>query len=378
MGTAIDIDIRLFHLTFYKCGSQWVRDILSDPRIVAFSKHSMAAGGIDLQSERWPEIDPGQFASPLYSTGTGEWEIVAKPADRALVVLRDPRDIVVSLVFSVSLSHTPSPTTQLLRDPIAEASPAHRIQIGMFLIAQWAEYLRSWKRGHEFSNVFLTRYETLVADLGGELHRLFDYLHWNVPAAVVDAVAADNLFEVRSGRRPGEENPFSHRRKGIAGDWRNHFGRELGERFETVFPGLLTDLGYEDNDDWWQGLTAAAPSQVSNPELQQARLLAVLEEHESELAAVRVAAEERLRDVELLHAQLSEQTNAANERLAVIQELDRQLREFSGERQGVQHAADERLADILRREASRQELESSVAWRCGYRPVRAIASLFGK
>ena len=220
----------------------------------------------------------------------------------------------------------------------------------MFLLAQWAEYLRSWKKDCLGSNVILTRYESLLVDLPGELRRLFEFVEWDVPSSVVEAVAADNTFERRSGRRPGDENEFSHRRKGIAGDWRNHFDRDLGELFENAFPGLLTDLGYEESAEWWRLLPPAIFEPTANPEQQRSRLLAVLEEYENELATVRLAAAERLRDVDLLHAQLHEQTSAANERLAVI----------------------------LRGGTTRRELEASVAWRCGFRPVKAITSLFRK
>jgi hypothetical protein len=378
MGSAVAVGVRLFHLTFYKCGSQWVRDILADSRIVAHSEHTLATGGIDLQAERWPDLRPSQIASPLYSTGTGEWKLVARPADRAFAVIRDPRDIVVSLVYSVSLSHTPSAITLLLRDPLAAANPTHRLQIGMFLFAQWAEYLRSWRDAADHTNVLLARYESLLTDLPGELRRLFAFLEWDIPAGVVEAVAAENSFQQRSGRRPGEQNEFSHRRKGIAGDWKNHFDRGLGELFENSFPGLLTDLGYENGNEWWRSLPSAIPATIDKPDAQRARLLAVLAEHEKELAVVRLAADERLHDVKWLHAQLQEQTCAAEERLALIRELDQQLKRISIEQQRTQRAADERLADILRRETSRLELESTVAWRCGFRPVKAITSLFRK
>jgi hypothetical protein len=220
----------------------------------------------------------------------------------------------------------------------------------MFLLAQWADYLRTWKDARDRSDVLLARYEALIADLPGEMRRLFDFLQWDVPDGVLRAVAEDNAFENRAGRNRGDENEFSHRRKAIAGDWRNHFDRALGQLFENAFPGLLTDLGYEENNGWWRTLQSSVPVAKIDPDRQRSRLLAVLEEHENELAAVRLAADERLRDVERLHVQLREQASAA----------------------------DERLADILSREMARQELESSVAWRCGFRPLRAIASLFRK
>ena len=315
--------IRLYHLTFYKAGSQWVRDILADPRLVGCTGHSLAASGIDLQSARWPELTPGQFASPLYSTGTGEWELAASPGDRAFVVIRDPRDIVVSLVYSVSLSHSPTPITLLLRNPISAANECDRLQIGMFLLAQWAEYLRSWKRAGEFANVHLARYETLIADLPGELNRLCAFLDWRVPQGVLEAIAESHSFSNRSGRKPGYENPFSHRRKGIAGDWRNHFNRPTARLFETVFPGLLTELGYEGSDNWWERIPEFTPDIQNDPADQRSKLLAVLSEYETELAVTRVAAEERLRDVHILHEAIAEQNRKIEElnaRLAAAQE----------------------------------------------------------
>lgn len=311
--------VRLFHLTFYKAGSQWLRDVLIDPRIVEFAGHTLAATGIDLQASHWPALAIGQVASPLYSTGTGEWQLMAAEDDRAFVVIRDPRDIVVSLVYSVSLSHAPTPITLLLREPIAAASHRNKLQIGMFLLAQWSEYLRSWRRAKEFDNVLLSRYESLVEDLPGELGRLSAFLQWGIPPAILETVAADHAFVKRSGRQPGDENPFSHRRKGIAGDWRNHFNRETARLFEDAFPGLLSDLGYEASNSWWQSVPEVIQTAPVEPELQQSKLLAVLTEYEKELAVTRIAAEERLRDVLILHDAIADQSrtiDALNAQLA--------------------------------------------------------------
>lgn len=329
-STLASATIRLFHITFYKAGSQWIRDILSDPRLVEHSGHVIAASGVDLQSSPWPVLVPGQFASPLYSTGTGEWRQVATAADRAFVVIRDPRDIVVSIVYSVSLSHTPTAITRLLRDPISTASPRNKLQVGMFLLAQWADYLRSWKDSGEFENVYLARYEDLITDLPGQLTQLFAFLRWPIPQSVTLAIAQDNSFASRAGRQPGDENQFSHRRKGIAGDWRNHFNRDLARLFEDAFPGMLTDLGYEAANDWWQEVPDTIPELESDPVQERARLVAVLEEFENEIAVTRVAAEERLRDVHILHEAIAERDAA----LAAAQRRCAELEQFLAGKSG--------------------------------------------
>ena len=51
-------------------------------------------------------------------------------------------------------------------------------------------------------------------------------------------------FEKMSGRRPGQEDATSHLRKGVVGDWREHFDDEISFRFESIAGYLLTELGY--------------------------------------------------------------------------------------------------------------------------------------
>ena len=241
------------------------------------------------------------------------------------------------------MSHAPTPITLLLRDPLASATERNKLQIGMFLLAQWAEYLRSWKKAGEFANVHLTRYENLVADLPGELARLCEFLHWQVPQTALAAIAHDHSFAARAGRQPGDENPFSHRRKGIAGDWRNHFNHETASLFEDVFPGLLTDLGYESTNIWWQSVPESIPGTGMEPEEQRKKLLAVLGEYEAELAVTRIAAEDRLRDVLILHDAIADQSRT-------IESLTAQL-------------------------AAADEVKHSLAWRYGYRPLQLLTSL---
>jgi hypothetical protein len=46
-------------------------------------------------------------------------------------------------------------------------------------------------------------------------------------------------------------------RKGIIGDWRNHFCRKDGERFERDYGWIMEAFDYEKDRDWWKGLPNA-------------------------------------------------------------------------------------------------------------------------
>ncbi|MBM3756137.1 MAG: sulfotransferase domain-containing protein [Acidobacteria bacterium] len=107
-------------------------------------------------------------------------------------------------------------------------------------------------------------------------------------------VVSENDFASRTGRAPGEENTFSHRRKGQPGDWRNHFDLETGRAFEELFPRLLIDLGYEQSTGWWQALDAPCEQPPPPEELERKQWLTVLEEFNTELNVVRIAVTARI------------------------------------------------------------------------------------
>lgn len=324
---------RVYHCTFYKCGSQWVRDLLVDPRIVQYSQCRLAASGVEVSSGGWPVVPTGSVASPVYTVGVDHWprRPDAAAGDRAIVLLRDPRDMIVSLVFSLNFSHTPDAVNRLLRRPIRNALPSDRIRLGMHMFSHWYAYFASWADSVH-SDARVVRYEALLEDEVGEFQRLLDFLGWEVPVPTVVEVVQSHSFLARSGRKRGVENEFSHRRKGIAGDWRNHFTRDLGQLFELSFPALLTRFGYESSDTWWQSLPNAVSEEDPDAQGELSRLLVVLEQHEAELALLRGAAKERLDNLEALTAMyqalLQERNSlelAARDRLQVIAHLQAQL-----------------------------------------------------
>ncbi|HEY1427264.1 MAG TPA: hypothetical protein VGF50_11375, partial [Caulobacteraceae bacterium] len=56
--------------------------------------------------------------------------------------------------------------------------------------------------------------------------------------------------EITQGRSRGDEDAASHYRKGLAGDWRNHFADRHVEHFKARYNDLLIKTGYEASADW--------------------------------------------------------------------------------------------------------------------------------
>ena len=59
-----------------------------------------------------------------------------------------------------------------------------------------------------------------------------------------------------AGRERGSEDADSHYRKGVAGDWKNHFKPQHVEYFCANYNDVLIKTGYESSPDWWRSYTS--------------------------------------------------------------------------------------------------------------------------
>jgi hypothetical protein len=72
-----------------------------------------------------------------------------------------------------------------------------------------------------------------------------------VPAERVLGIIWENEFVRKTGgRQRGQEDPKSHYRKGVPGDWEEHFQEQHVDRFLELYGDLLIQLGYEKDQRW--------------------------------------------------------------------------------------------------------------------------------
>lgn len=123
----------------------------------------------------------------------------------------------------------------------------------------WSRHCDMWL---EDSSVAGLRYEDLIADTVGTVARV---LPRHVPGDVDHERLAASVkkfsFESQSGRKRGQEDAASFLRKGVAGDWKNHFTREAAKVFDHFHGRTLVQLGYERSQDWVASMPAIAPLQ---------------------------------------------------------------------------------------------------------------------
>lgn len=303
MPTPIVAEASAFVLAFHKAGSQWVRDVLWTPELL---RHLGLTQGVSGAEGRWwPRAGQGQLHAPVYSASFADWAFNRRQGDRAVVVLRDPRDMAASWIPSIVYSHRPGPFTAS-RGVLRQLDGSAQLIAAMVFLDRRAQQLQSWAGRESTGSEYVTSYERLIADQDTEFRRIVEFLGADPTARCVTDAIDQHRFEARSGRSPGQEDSHSHFRNGLAGDWRRWFDRVTGELFEAFFPGLVVQLGYETSADWYTYLpeqTAGTPLQPSATDPDT--LLAELRRVQEENLLLRRVCDERLALIEQLSDQLS-------------------------------------------------------------------------
>ena len=288
----------------HKCASTWIHTVLSTFCDEAGLKCAYLANegmfGGDLPG--WVRAhDPDVLCYV-----NADWEHVEKlAAERDLIgihMVRDPRDILASAYFSHLHSHKTGAWPELVehRKRQQERSKDEGLLAEFDFNAEVFDEMHRWQYGQDW--VLELRMEEFTPDpLNGWLAAfrhldLIDETHrgkgaqlgwWlrsslnianakhgfplkastaRAPAERLLGMVHDNRFETKTaGRKEGEEDVTSHYRKGVAGDWRNHFTQQHVDEFKKRYGDLLVRLGYEDSADWGLEAPKAAPNGEPTP-----------------------------------------------------------------------------------------------------------------
>ena len=162
----------------------------------------------------------------------------------AVYIYRDPRDICVSRCFYFGRP------MKLTIDQMAGLLPEETKN------RPYEKFARTMKEHKEYYTIAI-RYEDLIETPTETL--------WNVVYALTGLELTESRiaetferqrFDVVLERFPDPEH-FMRKvmRKGIIGDWKNHFKRDDGRLFQEHFGRLMMDQGYIKDGDWWEELS---------------------------------------------------------------------------------------------------------------------------
>ena len=223
-----------------KSGGSWVGEMLSNCLEIPFPRNRL----------------PVFRESILHGHMMHSWNMHNK-----LIVWRDGRDVLVSQYYHY-LFENGRGNTNLVRKNRKYLSFKDYNDIKTNLIPfmdyifqkpihprfTWKEFVNKWNQHEDCVHV---KYECLKANPNLELARLaFALSGKRISESRISSIVEKHSFQNQTGRKPGDQNIKSFLRKGIVGDWKNHFTSESKKQFHDYAGQELIDLEYENDDNW--------------------------------------------------------------------------------------------------------------------------------
>ncbi len=197
----------------------------------------------------------GEFAAGHIPHSDAFAGLLEKYGLRSLLILRDPRDAVVSLLHFIlnrpggarnwHLTRTlQSPDEQLLAVINGFNTTNERGRSRLRSIGDRLASVLPWLK---VPLNYTTRFERLVGSQGGGSEQEQHEEIANIVRHMGLSPTADQVREVASKLFGQESKTF---RKGQIGGWQDHFKAEHKEAFKRVAGQYLIELGYERNLNW--------------------------------------------------------------------------------------------------------------------------------
>lgn len=180
---------------------------------------------------------PGDKTDAPYLVRKGH---VLDTPDRAhtVFVYRDPRDVAVSVMYYLGY------------ESLAATIEAMTKSIEKFNVGPYAEFIKAWWANDEHHAAIEVRYEEMqIAPLVTLWRAVRILLGVDWPLNRFRRAVERQAFEAARARYGPTQ--YHHLRKGIAGDWRNHFAQADGQLMQDHFGELMKQQHYITADDWW-------------------------------------------------------------------------------------------------------------------------------
>jgi hypothetical protein len=117
-------------------------------------------------------------------------------------------------------------------------------------IQNWRSHMELQIKYEKEHDIFTFSYESFLQDGEMIMYKILKFLDLEEDDKTVHDMLHKSSFKYITGRDSGDENQKSFYRKGIAGDWENHFTEDDKKIFKDIAGDLLIKLGYAKDYNW--------------------------------------------------------------------------------------------------------------------------------
>ncbi|XP_019640404.1 PREDICTED: sulfotransferase 1C4-like [Branchiostoma belcheri] len=242
-------DIReedIIFLTYPKAGTFWIHQVI---------KQILASEGV--QDEKYLTDVPNLLEFTVPGIGALVELLKTAPSPRVMgthvpveflppgllgskakivVMMRNPKDTAVSTFhFYQKMSYMKTPESW---DSFVEEFLAGDCAWGPF----YDHVLGFWKL-KDHHNILFLKYEDMKKDLPAEVRKLSSFLGRPLTEEAVQAVVSATQFDSMKKTLGQQSAPWA--RKGVIGDWKNHFSDEQSRAFDDQYRDRLSNTGLE-------------------------------------------------------------------------------------------------------------------------------------
>lgn len=161
-------------------------------------------------------------------------KLVSSDNVKVFCIERELKDVVVSYYYH-----------QIRKKTIDQSFEKYYWNYGRIFVHFMNEYQKVWHQPHP--NVYVSSYERLKTDFDNECYRVGEFLGLDKDEIDVDGIkTATSMDSMRKkwGEQNKGEKDVKFFRKGIVGDWQNHFDDKILEDYKHVTSNGLAGIDY--------------------------------------------------------------------------------------------------------------------------------------
>lgn len=237
-------DDDVFAVTYPKSGTTWMQQIL--PLILSGGDLTPVQTIPNWDRVPWLEETRAaevmdKLTPPRIMVSHMPYELMPasffKSKAKVIYVARNPKDVMVSSFFFHQMA-------KFLDEAGSFEEFLEKFLTGKVLFGKWTNHVKSWRNTDLGDRILYVTYEEMVEDLKGVVRRFADFLGQKMSEETLEQVVSHCTFKSMKTNAMSnyslvpqevlDSTKSSFLRKGISGDWKNHFSPEQENKFTAV------------------------------------------------------------------------------------------------------------------------------------------------